>query len=253
MHYDDRGSGTPLLLIHGFPHDRTLWAPQLDGLSAHLRVIAPDLRGFGAWMDDRAVLTMDDHARDLRQLLDDLGITRAVVCGLSMGGYVALAFAALFPERLRGLVLSNTRAGADTEEARKGRKATADRALTEGVQGLAAELAPKMFSATTREHRPDLVDRVRTMLARQRPQAYAAASLGMAQRPDRQDLLPAIDVPTLVITGSADEMIAPAESHRMAQAIKNATLVEIPDAGHLPNLEAEAAFHAAITGLVTRV
>lgn len=255
MHHDEAGTGTPLLLIHGFPHDRTLWAPQLTGMADAARVIAPDLRGFGAWADlpDRPVLTMEDHARDLRDLLDALRIERAVIAGLSMGGYVALAFLDAFPERTRGLVLCSTRAGADTEEGRKGRQATADRVLREGTAGLAEELAPQMLSAATRTARPELIADVRTMIARQRPAAVAAAALGMARRMDRRPMLPGIRVPTLVLTGDADEMIPDTESRAMAAAIPGSRLVVVPDAGHLVGLEAPQAFDRAVRSFLEPV
>lgn len=260
MHHDETGTGTPLLLIHGFPHDRTLWAPQLAGLADTARVIAPDLRGFDAWADlpdrqagDRPVLTMEDHARDLRDLLDALHIEQAVIAGLSMGGYVALAFLAAFPKRTRGLVLCSTRAGADTDDGRKGRQAMADRVLREGTAGLAEELAPKMLSAATRAARPRLIAEVRTMIARQRPAAVAAAALGMAQRLDRRPMLPGIRVPTLVLTGDADEMIPDTESRAMAAAVPGSRLVVVPDAGHLVGLEAPEAFDRAVRSFLEQV
>lgn len=254
MHHDEAGTGTPLLLIHGFPHDRALWAPQLAGLADAARVIAPDLRGFGAWADlDRPVLTMEDHARDLCDLLDALRIEQAVIAGLSMGGYVALAFLAAFPERTRGLVLCSTRAGADTEDGRKGRQAMADRVLREGMAGPAEELAPKMLSAATRAARPGLIAHVRTMIARQRPAAVAAAALGMARRLDRRPMLPGIRVPTLVLTGDADEMIPDTESRAMAAAIPGSRLVVVPGVGHLVGLEAPEAFDRAVRSFLEPV
>ena len=132
IHYEENGQGVPLLLIHGFPHDHALWRPQLDGLYDAARVIAPDLRGFGSSPEASGTMTMEAHAHDLNDLLDRLGIESAVVCGLSMGGYIALAFAELFPHMLKGLILCNTRSAGDNEQARQGREATARKAVEEG-------------------------------------------------------------------------------------------------------------------------
>lgn len=253
VHHMERGAGIPLVLIHGFPHDRTLWLPQLDGLSDAARVIAPDLRGFGASRGVPEVMTMDDHARDVKALLDSLGIDRAVVCGLSMGGYIALAFAELFPDALRGLILCNTRAAADGPEARKGRYATAKRAMEQGVAGIADSMAPKMISAASATRKPELPGLIHALITRQPAEAVAASARGMAQRPDRTPMLSSIAVPTLMITGSADDLIPPADSQAMVRAIPGSTLVTLPGAGHLTNLEDPEGFNAAVRGFLGRL
>ncbi len=252
MNHAEQGIGQPLVLIHGFPHDHTLWKPQLEGLSDVARVIAPDLRGFGHTENVPHTVTMDDHAKDIKALLDRLGIERAVIGGLSMGGYVALAFAALFPRSLHGLLLCNTRAVADNEQARKARYVTAGRALSEGLNNIADEMAPKMIAERSAQRYPELTGRIHAMIARQSPQATAASARGMAQRPDRIPMLPSIHAPTLIITGSADTLIPPSESEAMAARIPDSELVVIPDVGHLSNLEDAEAFNGAVRRFLQR-
>ena len=253
MHHKENGQGVPLLLIHGFPHDHALWEPQLDGLQDAARVIAPDLRGFGLVEEIPQVMTMDDYAADIKALLDQLGIEKAVIGGLSMGGYVALAFAANYPEALRGLVLCNTRAVADNEQARAGRYATAQKALDEGMVPIAEAMLPKMISERSALANPDLSMAVENLIARQSPEAVAAAARGMAIRPDRTTVLADIKVPVLVITGSADTLIPPAESEAMASKIPDCEVVVIPNVAHLSNLEDPEAFNAAVRKFLVRV
>lgn len=253
MHHQENGQGIPLLLIHGFPHDHTLWEPQLEGLQDVARVIAPDLRGFGIVEEVPHTMTMDDYAADIKALLDDLGIDKAVIGGLSMGGYVALAFAANHPDRLLGLVLCNTRAVADNEQAREARYATAQKALDEGLTAIAEGMLPKMISKRSELAHPDLSMTVENMMARQSPEAVAAAARGMAIRPDRTPMLSTIKVPVLVITGSADTLIPPAESEAMAARIADSEVVVIPDVAHLSNSEDPEAFNAAVRHFLHRV
>ena len=253
MHHEEKGQGIPLLLIHGFPHDHTLWEPQLGGLQDAARVIAPDLRGFGIGEEVPQTMTMDDYAADLKTLVDDLGIEKAVICGLSMGGYVALAFLARYPEVTQGLILCNTRSGADNEKAREGRYATAQKALDGGMAAIAEGMLPKMISEQSALARPDLSMFVENMMAHQSSEAVAAASRGLAIRPDRTAMLSSIKVPTLIITGSADTLIPPSESEAMAAAIPGCELVVIPGVAHLSNLEDPVAFNAAVRAFLQRV
>lgn len=253
MNHEEQGDGIALMLIHGFPHDHTLWRPQLEGFSGMAGVIAPDLPGFGRAEDVPPTMTMDDYARDIKALLDRLGIERAVVGGISMGGYVALAFATLFPDTLDGLILCHTRSGGDTEQMRKARHVTAGRVMSEGMDGLAREMAPRMFSEHSMREHPELVPFLHGMIARQSPAATAAAARGMALRPDRTPMLPSISVPVLIITGSADTLIPPSESEAMAAMIPGSELVVIPDVGHLSNLEDAQAFNGAVRNFLQRV
>ncbi|MCB0790337.1 MAG: alpha/beta fold hydrolase [Flavobacteriales bacterium] len=236
----------PLLLLHGFPLDHTLWTPQVEGLAGITEVIAPDLRGFG--QDGRAVpeaMTMEAYARDVKGLLDDRGIDRVVLGGLSMGGYVAMAFAEAWPERLAGLLLINTRATADDQAGKRGREDTAQRALDQGMTVIARAMVPTLLSESTRQRDPALATSVEAMIARQRPEAVAAASRGMALRPDMHAALARLRAPALVITGEQDTLMPLPTSLALQATVPGAELVVIPGAAHLSNLEGPVAFNAA--------
>jgi pimeloyl-ACP methyl ester carboxylesterase len=252
LHYEETGARPAVVLIHGFPLDRTMWRPQLAGLGKRARVIAPDLRGFGGSPDAPDTMQMTDYAADVKGLLDWLGVKHAVIGGLSMGGYVALAFAALYPQTVSALILANTRAGADTEAAREARHATAAKALDGGVAQIADAMLPKMLTATALAQRPALADEARAMMARQRPRGAAAALRGMASRPDRTGLLATFAAPALVIGSRDDAVIPPAESEAMARALPNARLVLI-DGAHLSNMEEADAFNAAVEEFLAAV
>ncbi len=251
--YDDVGNGMPLLLIHGYPLDRSLWRAQIEGLQSVARVVAPDLRGFGQSGDAPETMTMDDYATDLKSLLDALNIRRAIVCGLSMGGYIALAFFAKYLDMVKGLILANTRAGADSEPAREARYATARKAFDEGVPAIADAMLPKMLTEATIASRASLTAYVQAMMANQRPGGVAAALRGMATRPDRSDWIKSINIPTLIITGSADTLIPPGESEAMHRAIPGSRLVVIPDVAHLSNVEKPDAFNAAVREFIAKL
>jgi pimeloyl-ACP methyl ester carboxylesterase len=252
LEYDDLGNGTPLLFIHGFPLDRTLWGPQVAELQKTYRVIAPDLRGFGQSSEtDGQAVTMETHAEDMRALLDSLNIKQAIVCGLSMGGYIALAFVAQYADRVKGLILSNTKAGADTEAGRQGRLDTSTKVEQTGSTDVVVDgMAPKMLGSQAKSETATFV---RNMMSRQRSTAVTSALRGMAARPDRTSLLASIKAPTLIITGSADIVLPPSESEAMHAAIAHSTLVNIPDAGHLANLDKSEAYNEALQAFVNEL
>lgn len=238
-----------LLLLHGFPLDRTLWDGQVQALSGVAKVIAPDLRGFGN--DQRPVpdvLTMEALAADIKDLLDDRGIERAVLCGLSMGGYVALAFLHLWPERVAGLVLANTRGNRDDIHGRAARQRMAEDVHSKGMAVIARGMVPNLLSEAFRKERPDEVARIEAMIATQAPHTAAAAALGMRIRPGRLDVLAEVDFPVLVITGDQDALMGLDSSMALSAAAPQSTLHIIPGAGHLSNVEQPEAFNAAIIG-----
>jgi pimeloyl-ACP methyl ester carboxylesterase len=231
------GVGTPVVLLHAFPLDSRMWLPQVEALGGY-EVIVPDLRGFGAGVALAGeVSDMDLMADDIALLLDERKLERVVLCGLSMGGYVALAFARRHMDRLGGLVLCDTRAGADSDDARAARLAMAERVLVEGVGFLPETMVPRLLGETTRRDQPELVQSVTRTILDQHPRGIAAAQRGMAARPDSTEVLGWITVPTLVITGLEDALIEPAESREMAASIRDSRLVQVPGAGHLVNLE----------------
>lgn len=239
-----------LLLLHGFPQDHTLWDTNVPELALHADLIVPDLLGFGSNAHSAEATTMEAMAEDVKRLLDEREVDKVVVCGLSMGGYVALAFAERWPERVEALILCNTRSGADTEEAKAGREETAKNALSKGVEVIARGMIPKVLSAHTRNERADIVEVVQDMMARQPAEGVAAASRGMAQRPDRTALLTQLDMPALVITGESDELMPLPTSTAMVEALPQGELIVLPRAGHLSNLEAPQAFNAAVIGFL---
>ena len=233
-----RGEGTPpIVLLHAFPLDGRMWAPQVDALAPDYQVVVPDLRGFGAAREQAVeVAEMGLMAEDVVRLLDDLVLDQVVLCGLSMGGYVALAFALRHPGRLRGLVLSSTKATADDEQAVAARLEMAERVLAEGVGFVPRVMLPLLLGETSRR-RPDLVERVTKLILEQDPAAVAAAQRGMARRPDVTGGLAAVTVPTLVLSGAEDERFGPEVGRELAAAIPDATFVQVGEAGHLLNLE----------------
>ena len=246
--YDDEGSGEAVVLLHGFPFDRTLWREQSEALSSDFRVIAPDLRGFGETpLGEVGVATMDEMAEDVAALLDALNVGRFVLGGLSMGGYVVLEFYRRFPERVRALVLADTRPQADTDDGRRTREENAQKVLSEGMQPLVDSMLPKLLSAATREDGSVLTARVRAMMLGVEPEGAAAALRGMAARRDQTELLSSIDVPTLIIVGTEDTITPPSDSETMAAKIKGARLVRLEGASHMSNVERPAEFNRALT------
>ena len=237
-----------LLLLHAFPLDARMWDAQVEGLSRSLPVVAPHMPGFGGTSGAGEVMTMEAAARHSLEALDEAGVERAVVCGLSMGGYVSFALRELAPERVIGLVLANTRAEADAPEGAAGRRALAARLQSEGHGFLVAEPPPLLREGAPQE----LQETVRSVIADQTPEAIAAAALGMAERPDRSGELASIDVHTLVITSDGDRLIPASVSAPMASAIPGAELLTIEGAGHLSNLEAPDAFGAGLASLLAR-
>ncbi|MEO5816110.1 MAG: alpha/beta fold hydrolase [Gemmatimonadaceae bacterium] len=242
---DDVGSGTPLLFIHGWPHDRSLWAAQLSGLQTQARCIAPDLRGFG----DSSVAppySIDQYADDLAALLAMLGIEQAVVCGLSMGGYIALAMLRRHRSLLRGLILTSTRATADTPDAREKRMKLIAFVGEQGVEALAARQLKAMVGETTFASRPDVLEALRFMMARAPSEGVVGGLRAMADRRDSTDLIAGIDVPTLVVSGAEDTFTVPAEMRALADAIPGSRLEVIQGGGHVCPYEKPAAFNHVV-------
>lgn len=242
------------LLLHAFPIGANLWEPQMRSIPGGWRLITPDLRGFGGSTElDSASAAMSDYADDVATLLDELKIKRAVIGGASMGGYAALAFLQLAGNRVDGLVLANTRAGADSPEARANRRNMLALLDREGPSGVAREMMPKLLGKTTRESNPGIEANVRRLIKQQSPIGIRSAIQRMMHRPDSTPLLARTKLPALVITGDEDELIPVDESRGMAAAIPGATLVIIAKAGHLANLEQPDAFNNALNTFLTKL
>jgi 3-oxoadipate enol-lactonase len=242
-----------LVLLHAFPIGANLWEPQMRAIPKGWRLITPDLRGFGGSteLDSISALSIGDYAEDIVDLLAELKVTRAVVGGCSMGGYAALALYQVAPQLFEGLVLANTRAGADSPESRANRRNMLALVDREGASGVAREMMPKLLGKTTHESNSDAESFVRRLIKQQSPVAIRGAIHRMMHRPDSTPLLAQVSVPTLVITGAEDEMIPVEESRRIASGIRGAKLVIVPGAGHLANLEQPEAFNAALSGFLT--
>lgn len=246
-HFVERGSGHPLLLVHGYPLSHAMWQGQLAGLASRCQVIAPDLRGFGASTVTPGTVTMAQFADDLAALLDALAIRqRVTLCGLSMGGYVAWQFALRHANRLANLILCDTRAVADSKEAAEGRRKTAEQVLRDGSRIAAETLVPKLFGKATFQTQPAIVADTRSIILRTHPEGIAAALRGMADRPDVTGLLGNFRIPALVVCGKEDAISPPAEMQQIATALPRAKYVEIAAAGHMAPLEQPAAVNAAI-------
>jgi pimeloyl-ACP methyl ester carboxylesterase len=248
LSYVDRGNGDPVVLVHGFPLDHRMWDAQIAAVARRYRAIAPDLPGFGrSGSRSNEAFTMEQFADDLAALLDARQVhTPVVMCGLSMGGYIALEFWKRHRSRLRGLVLCDTRADADSAAGAALRCQTADRVLREGPAVLIETMLPRLLTAATVAGRPEVVESLRGMMAGGDARGVAAASRGMAQRRDFTPLLAAIDCPTLVLVGGEDVISTPAEMAAIARDIPGARLVEIAGAGHLSPLEQPVAVSAAL-------
>ncbi|MFI2504711.1 alpha/beta fold hydrolase [Streptomyces sp. NPDC018972] len=243
-------SALPLVLVHGHPFDHTMWAPQIAAFSPGRRVIAPDLRGYGASPVTPGVTALSVFADDIEELLDSLGVDRCVLGGLSMGGQIVMECYARFPERVRGLLLADTFAAPETPEGRRARNAMADRLLREGMRGYADEVLYKMVAP----HAPPAVAaHVHRMMTRTDPRGAAAALRGRAERPDYRPLLSGVTVPALVVVGAEDEYTPVSDAESLHALLPDSTLVVVDGAAHLPNLERPDAFDAALADFLRRL
>lgn len=238
-----------------------MWRPQLDRVPGGWRFIAPDFRGFRppgsaphpSATTAAASTSVDDYARDVLELMNELGIEAAVIGGLSMGGYVSLALHRLAPERFAAMVLADTKAAADTEEGKAGRRATAEKLRAEGVDAVVEAMLPKLLGETTRKEQPHITDDVRRLATANEPQAIDEAIHALMTRPDSTSTLARIALPALVVVGEEDTLTPLADAQCLAGGIQGSELVVIPHAGHLSNLEAPDVFSAALAEFLSRL
>ncbi len=253
--YTESGKGVPLVLLHAYPMHSSMWAAQRDGLAGHCRVITPDQRGFGESVPwpDTAEPDLDLIVDDVRDLLDRLELPRVVLGGLSMGGYVTLAFWRRHPDRVAGMLLADTKATADVSAAAADRRRIADAVEEAGNTDMVATgTVPNLLGSTTRWQRPEVYERVADVARAQSPHAVAWAQRAMAARPDSVDLLPTVTVPSLVVVGEEDTLTPPSDAAVLADRIPGAQLWRIPAAGHLTALEAPDRFNTAVRSLLGR-
>jgi pimeloyl-ACP methyl ester carboxylesterase len=246
--YDDLGTGSALVLVHGHPFNRSMWRPQVERFSrSGWRVIAPDLRGYGESTVVPGMTTLDVFARDLANLLDHLAVGPAVLVGLSMGGQIAMDFYRQFPDRVRAIVLADTFATGETEAGRARRNEIADRLMREGMAAYAEEELPKMVDPANIAARPAVAEHVLGMMRTTPAEGAAAALRGRAERPDYVEVLAKLSVPALVVVGEEDTYTPVPVARSMHEVLPDSTLVIIEGAAHLPNLERPAEFDAALS------
>jgi 3-oxoadipate enol-lactonase len=232
LFYERRGQGTPLVLIHGYPLDHTIWEPTVPFLAKNFDLILPDLAGFGGSGLSKKDYHMTDLAGDLAALLDALKIKRAAIAGHSMGGYVALAFAHAYPERVLGLGLVSSQALADPPERKAARYSDAEHILAQGVKDVAEGMSGKLTASV------ELRERLKELILRQRPEGLARALRAMAERPDATPFLAEFGFPVAIVHGLADQLIPVERSRAVRAAVKTGTLTEIAEAGHMPMMDA---------------
>lgn len=246
----EAGSGVPLVLLHAFPVSSAMWDEQRDRLADRCRVITPDQRGFGRTPLGPDEPNLDRCADDVAALLDRLGLDRVVLGGLSMGGYVLLAFLRRHAARVRAVLLADTKAGADPEAGRANRLRIAEDVERDGSGVLVDQVLPNLLGRTTSEQRPEVVSRVRSMVEAAPPASAAWAQRAMAARPASFDVLSATDVPALVVVGDEDTLSPPDDARAMADALPQGRLVVLPGAGHLSSIEVPDAFAEAVAEFV---
>ncbi|MGW0082144.1 alpha/beta fold hydrolase [Streptomyces sp. NPDC003393] len=255
LHYDDVGPsrGAAVVLVHGHPFNRSLWAPQVTALTgAGYRVIAPDLRGYGDSDVTAGTVYLSDFADDIAALLDHLGIEQTVIGGVSMGGQITMEFQRRHGSRVRALILSDTSAPAETEDGKAFRNRLADRLLAEGMDGYAREVIDKMLAAYNVTALPQVAEQVLGMMRSTDPRGAAAALRGRAERPDYRPTLTGVDAPVLIVVGADDVFTPLSEAQEIQRHVPHAELRVIDEAGHLPGAEQPEQFNTVLLDFLAR-
>lgn len=254
LSYDDIGEGTvPIIFLHGFPFDKMMWQVQLDFFKAHYRLIACDIRGFGKSTDEQSLLSIDMFADDLIRFLDKLRIDKAVVCGLSMGGFIALNAIQRFPDRFEGLVLCDTQCIADTPEAKEKRYKTIAEIEAEGVANFNEGFIKSVFCKNSYSNKKELVKHLHNVVFSNSQHIITMGLTALAERSETCSKLNEIKVPTLIICGREDEVTPLAQSEFMKSEIKGSTLHVIDNAGHVSNLEQPDEFNQHLLAFLTEL
>jgi 3-oxoadipate enol-lactonase len=246
VEYDEAGHGEPLVLLHAFPQTWRMWSRQSEELSRSFRVLTPNLRGFGASQRAASTWGVAGMAQDIADWLKYLNIESAVVGGLSMGGYVALALAKSHPQLIRGLILADTRADADSAEARTARETMIAFAREHTARDVFEKMAPRLFSEATLRERPALVEEAAAIAAEVSPQTIVQTLAALRDREDSRDFLPQFQIPTLVLVGEHDVISPPEHARQMAGALPNAAVQVLAGAGHFAHAESSREFNAAV-------
>lgn len=253
--YEKSGKGTPIVLIHGHPFDHTMWYPQVEAFSKNYKVIAPDLRGYGkSSLPVGGTTKFEDYATDVLLLLDQLKVDKFHLAGLSMGGQVIMEIFRQAPDRIRTLIFADTFAGLDTPEVKQGRYDAATRLEAEGMDAYADEVICKMITPAHVSSMPEVAAHVLRMMKATMPKAAATALRARAERIDYlREVLPQINVPTLVIVGREDVFTPVAKAEELKENLQNCKLVIIEDAGHMPNLEHPEEFNKVVLDFLDSV
>lgn len=252
--YNDVGEGNiPILFLHGFPFDKSMWEVQLDNLKSVNRVIALDIRGFGKSINENMPLSIDLFTDDIIGFMDKLKIEKAVICGLSMGGYIALNCIKKFPERFGALILCDTQCNADTTEAKENRYKTIEQINNEGTAGFNDKFIASIFHPDSMIHKMDTVENLRKTVAANSKEIIAKGLAALAERSESCSSLDAIRVPTLIICGKQDQVTPVAQSEFMHRSIKGSILKIIDSAGHVSNLEQPDEFNKYILDFLNSI
>ena len=243
---DTGGSGMPVIFIHGFPFSKSTWKPQIEFLKKQYRVIAYDIRGFGSSTLGDEVTSIDLFATDLVQFMDVLKISKAVVCGLSMGGYILMNAVSRFPERFEAIILSDTQCIADSNEAREKRNQTIDQIEAKGLKEFAEAYVKNMFTVQTLENKKEVVEEVKQIILATSPQSITATLKALAHRRESCTLLKHVSVPALIICGKEDTVTPLSQSELLFNTLGDAQLHTIDNAAHLSNLEQPKIFNEHI-------
>lgn len=252
VHYEVSGHGPDLVLLHPFPAHHGIWKPIAEMLAERFRVITPDLRGLGQTPPGDGIVTMEKHANDLRQVCQDARVQKAVFAGNSIGGYILFEFWRRFRERVSGLILVDTKAGADTEDARKNRLAAAEDVLKRGTEPFIDAQLSKLLGETTHRNRPDRVQQAKQMMMQASAAGIAAVQRGMAERHDSTPTLTTIAVPTLVIVGEEDTLTPRTEMEKIHGSIQGSVMRCVPKAGHYAPFEQPGEVHKVMREFLRR-
>ncbi len=252
IYYEVRGEGPDLVLLHPFPAHHGVWAPVAEMLAGRYRVITPDLRGLGQSAPGDGIASMEKHAQDLLRVCHDAGVQKAIFGGNSIGGYILFEFWRRFRERVAGLIFVDTKAAADTEEARKNRLVAADDVLNRGTEPFIDAQLPKLLGESTHRNRPDRVQETRRMMLQSSPLGIAAVQRGMAERPDSTPTLSTINVPTLVMVGEEDTLTPFAEMEKIHHGIRGSIMRRVSMAGHYAPFEQPGECHRIMREMLNR-
>jgi 3-oxoadipate enol-lactonase len=251
LSYDDVGEGSiPIIFLHGYPFDKTMWQLQLDFLKSSYRVISCDIRGFGKSTDEASSLSIDLFAEDLIQFMHKLSIDRAIVCGLSMGGFIALNAVKRFPERFAALVLCDTQCIADTIEVKEKRYKTIDEIEADGAEKFTEGFIKSVFHKDSLANKTELVEQLSRVVFSNSEHIITQGLVALAERSETCSTLNEIDIPTLIICGRDDAVTPLAQSEFMNTAIKGSVLHVIDQAGHVSNLEQPDEFNQHLLGFL---